>query len=68
MIKAEAGQARIGKRRPEPGLPVIEPRGNGVDEQGGAGMEQRRRQPHGEFAIAENGGRQRDQPGDKRRL
>ncbi len=63
-----ARQRRIGQRRPEADAPIVQPRPDRIDEAGGGGMQQRRRQTDGKFAVAENGRGQRDQPGDKRRL
>ena len=61
-------QARIGEGRPQPDPAVVEPGADRIDEDRGAGMQQRCRQPDREFAVAEEAGRQRDQPSDERRL
>ena len=63
-----AGRRQIGERRPEPDPAVIEPRSDRIDEPGRDGVQQRGRQADRELAVAECAGRQRDQPGDQRRL
>ncbi len=61
-------QARIGERRPQPDAAIVKPRADRIKEDGGPGMQQRRRQPDRKLAVAKEGGRQRDQPRDQRRL
>src|ERR1700746_3597907 len=63
-----AGQARIGKRRPEPDSPIVEPRADAIDKERGAGMEEGGRQPNGKLAVTKEPGRRSDQPGNQRRL
>ena len=46
----------------------MEARGDPIDESGGDRMQQGRRQPDREFAVTQSARRQRDDPGDERRL
>ena len=66
--KRDAGQSDVRQCGPEGGAAVIEPRRNPIDEGGGDRMQQRRRQADRKFAVPECPRRQRDDPGDQRRL
>ena len=61
-------QAGIGEARPQPDAAVVEASADRINKDGRAGVQQRRREPDRELALAKNAGRQRDQPGYERRL
>ena len=63
-----AGQAGVNERGPEPDAPIVKPCTDCVDKDCSGCVEQRRREPHRKLAVAEQPGRQRDQPGDQWRL
>ena len=63
-----AGQGRIGDRRPLRGPRIVEPLGQLVDDEAGAEMEERRGDTDGRRVVAEERRGSGNQPRDQRRL